>query len=121
MSQYNRRSSDRESPKKLDAGWHRAELLSKENQSLHARIDNLKRELKEAKKKTPPAPPPAKKATKAVGHQATAATLVLGFYAIQEEGGWPIASEAFLTSEPVNTGLMALMSVILGVLLGGKK
>ena len=120
MSQYNRRSSDRESPKKLDAGWNRAEVLALEAKSLHARIDNLKRELKEAKQKKPPPPPVAKKATKTFGHQATAATLVLGFYAIQREGGWPIASEEFLTSEPVNTGLMALMSVILGVLLGKK-
>ena len=120
MSQYNRRSSDRESPKKLDAGWNRAEVLAKEAKALHARIDNLKRELKEAKQKKPPPPPVARKATKTFGHQATAATLVLGFYAIQSEGGWPIASEEFLTSEPVNTGLMALMSVILGVLLGKK-
>ena len=120
MSQYNRRSSDRDAPKKLDAGWNRAEVLALEAKSLHARIDNLKRELKEAKQKKPPAPPPAKKATRAAGHQATAATLVMGFYAIQEEAGYPIASEQFLTSEPVNTGLMALMSVILGVLLGKK-
>ena len=121
MSQYNRRASDREKPsKKVDPGWSRAEVLSKENTALRARIDNLKRELKEAKQKNPPPPPVAKKATKTFGHQATAATLVLGFYAIQREGGWPIASEEFLTSEPVNTGLMALMSVILGVLLGKK-
>ena len=120
MSQYNRRSSDRE-PRKKDAGWDRAEVLAKEAKALHARIDNLKRELGEAKKKKPPPPPAAKKATKTAGHQATAATLVMGFYAIQEEAGYPIASEQFLTSEPVNTGLMALMSVILGVLLGGKK
>ena len=120
MSQYNRRSSDREEPRKKDAGWNRAEVLAKEAKALHARIDNLKRELKEAKQKKPPPPPVARKATKTFGHQATAATLVLGFYAIQREGGWPIASEEFLTSEPVNTGLMALMSVILGVLLGKK-
>ena len=117
--QYNRRSADRE-PKKNDAGWDRAEVLAKENKALHARIDNLKREAREAKKKPPPPPPVAKKATRTAGHQATAATLVLGFYAIQEEGGWPFASEEFLTSEPVNTGLMALMSVILGVILGKK-
>ena len=73
-----------------------------------------------AKAKAPPPPPPAKKATRAAGHQATAATLVLGFYALQEEAGWPVASEQFLTSEPVNTGLMVLMSVILGTLLGKK-
>ena len=122
MSQYNRRASDREKPsKKVDPGWSRAEVLSKENTALRARIDNLKGELTGAKQKTPPAPPPAKKATRAAGHQATAATLVMGFYAVQEEAGYPIASEQFLTSEPVNTGLMALMSVILGVLLGGKK
>ncbi len=123
MSQYNRRASDREKPsKKVDPGWSRAEVLSKENAALRARIDNIKRELKEvkAKARTPPPPPPAKKATRAAGHQATAATLVLGFYAVQEEAGWPVASEQFLTSEPVNTGLMALMSVILGVLLGKK-
>ena len=119
MSQYNRRSSDRESPKKKDAGWNRAEVLAKENKALHARIYILKHEVRDAKKKPPP-PPPAKKATRAAGHQATAATLVMGFYAIQEEAGYPIASEQFLTSEPVNTGLMALMSVILGVLLGKK-
>ena len=119
MAQYSRRASDRE-PKKKDAGWDRAEILSKENKALHARIDILKHEVKDAKKKAPPPPPAAKKATKTAGHQATAATLVLGFYAIQEEGGWPFASEEFLTSEPVNTGLMALMSVILGVLLGKK-
>ena len=95
-------------------------MLSKENTALRARIDNLKRELKEAKQKKPPPPPVAKKATKTAGHQATAATLVMGFYAIQEEAGYPIASEQFLTSEPVNTGLMAMMSVILGVLLGKK-
>ena len=117
--QYNRRSADRE-PKKKDAGWDRAEVLAKENKALHARIDNLKREAREAKIKPPPPPPVAKKATRTAGHQATAATLVLGFYAIQEEGGWPFASEEFLTSEPVNTGLMALMSVILGVILGKK-
>tara|TARA_R100000306_G_C4330944_1_gene120199 strand:- start:2 stop:364 length:363 start_codon:yes stop_codon:yes gene_type:complete len=120
VSQYNRRSSDREEPRKKDAGWNRAEVLAKEAKALHARVDNLKRELREAKQKKPPPHPPAKKATRAAGHQATAATLVLGFYAIQEEAGWPVASEQFLTSEPVNTGLMALMSVILGVLLGKK-
>lgn len=122
MSQYNRRASDREPSKKLDAGWSRAEVLAKESKALRARIENLKTELRQvkAKAKAPPPPPPAKKATRAAGHQATAATLVLGFYAIQREGGWPIASEEFLTSEPVNTGLMALMSVILGVLLGKK-
>ena len=121
MSQYNRRASDREKPsKKVDPGWSRAEVLSKENTALRARIDNLKVELKGAKQKKPPAPPPAKKATRAAGHQATAATLVMGFYAIQEEAGYPIASAQFLTSEPVNTGLMAMMSVILGVLLGKK-
>ena len=122
MSQYNRRASDREPSKKLDPGWSRAEVLSKENTALRARIENLKTELRQvkAKARTPPPPPPAKKATRAAGHQATAATLVLGFYAIQEEAGWPVASEQFLTSEPVNTGLMALMSVILGVLLGKK-
>ena len=122
MSQYNRRASDREPSKKLDAGWSRAEVLAKESKALRARIENLKTELRQvkAKARTPPPPPPAKKATRAAGHQATAATLVLGFYAIQEEAGWPVASEQFLTSEPVNTGLMALMSVILGVLLGKK-
>ena len=122
MSQYNRRASDREPSKKLDAGWSRAEVLAKESKALRARIENLKTELRQvkAKARTPPLPPPAKKATRAAGHQATAATLVLGFYAIQEEAGWPVASEQFLTSEPVNTGLMALMSVILGVLLGKK-
>ena len=122
MSQYNRRASDREPSKKLDPGWSRAEVLAKESKALRARIENLKTELRQvkAKAKAPPPPPPAKKATRAAGHQATAATLVLGFYAIQREGGWPIASEEFLTSEPVNTGLMALMSVILGVLLGKK-
>ena len=122
MSQYNRRASDREPSKKLDPGWSRAEVLAKESKALRARIENLKTELRQvkAKARTPPPPPPAKKATRAAGHQATAATLVLGFYAIQREGGWPIASEEFLTSEPVNTGLMALMSVILGVLLGKK-
>ena len=122
MSQYHRRASDREKPsKKVDPGWSRAEVLSKENTALRARIDNLKVELKGAKQKKPPAPPPAQKATRAAAHQATAATLVMGFYAIQEEAGYPFASEKFLTSEPVNTGLMALMSVILGVLLGRKK
>ena len=122
MSQYNRRASDREPSKKLDAGWSRAEVLAKESKALRARIENLKTELRQvkAKARTPPPPPPAKKATRAAGHQATAATLVLGFYALQEEAGWPVASEQFLTSEPVNTGLMALMSVILGVLLGKK-
>ena len=122
MSQYNRTASDREPSKKLDAGWSRAEVLAKESKALRARIENLKTELRQvkAKAKAPPPPPPAKKATRAAGHQATAATLVLGFYAIQEEAGWPVASEQFLTSEPVNTGLMALMSVILGVLLGKK-
>lgn len=122
MSQYNRRASDREPSKKLDPGWSRAEVLAKESKALRARIENLKTELRQvkAKARTPPPPPPAKKATRAAGHQATAATLVLGFYAIQEEAGWPVASEQFLTSEPVNTGLMALMSVILGVLLGKK-
>ena len=122
MSQYNRRASDREPSKKLDAGWSRAEVLAKESKALRARIENLKTELRQVKSKAkaPPPPPPAKKATRAAGHQATAATLVLGFYAIQEEAGWPVASEQFLTSEPVNTGLMALMSVILGVLLGKK-
>ena len=119
MQYHNRRSSDREAPKK-DAGWARAEALAKDIKTLRASIENLKREKSELAKKPPPPPPAAKKATKTAGHQATAATLVLGFYAIQEEGGWPIASEAFLTSEPVNTGLMALMSVILGVLLGKK-
>ena len=122
MSQYNRRASDREPSKKLDPGWSRAEVLAKESKALRARIENLKTELRQvkAKARTPPPPPPAKKATRAAGHQATAATLVIGFYAIQEEAGYPIASEQFLTSEPVNTGLMALMSVILGVLLGKK-
>jgi len=122
VSQYNRRASDREPSKKLDAGWSRAEVLAKESKALRARIENLKTELRQvkAKARTPPPPPPAKKATRAAGHQATAATLVLGFYALQEEAGWPVASEQFLTSEPVNTGLMALMSVILGVLLGKK-
>ena len=122
MSQYNRRASDREPSKKLDPGWSRAEVLAKESKALRARIENLKTELRQvkAKARTPPPPPPAKKATRSAGHQATAATLVLGFYAIQEEAGWPVASEQFLTSEPVNTGLMALMSVILGVLLGKK-
>ena len=122
MSQYNRRASDREPSKKLDPGWSRAEVLAKESKALRARIENLKTELRQvkAKARTPPPPPPAKKAKRAAGHQATAATLVLGFYAIQEEAGWPVASEQFLTSEPVNTGLMALMSVILGVLLGKK-
>ena len=122
MSQYNRRASDREPSKKLDAGWSRAEVLAKESKALRARIENLKTALRQvkAKAKAPPPPPPAKKATRAAGHQATAATLVLGFYAIQEEAGWPVASEQFLTSEPVNTGLMVLMSVILGTLLGKK-
>ena len=119
MQYHNRRSSDRETPKK-DAGWARAEQLAKDVKTLRARVDNLKRERDEAAKKPPPPPPAAKKATKTAGHQATAATLVLGFYAIQEEAGWPVASEQFLTSEPVNTGLMALMSVILGALLGKK-
>ena len=119
MQYHNRRSSDREAQKK-DAGWASAEALAKDIKTRRARIENLKREKSELAKKPPPPPPAAKKATKTAGHQATAATLVLGFYAIQEEGGWPIASEAFLTSEPVNTGLMALMSVILGVLLGKK-
>ena len=122
MSQYNRRASDREPSKKLDAGWSRAEVLAKESKALRARIENLKTELRQVKAqaKAPPPPPPAKTATRAAGHQATAATLVLGFYAIQEEAGWPVASEQFLTSEPVNTGLMVLMSVILGTLLGKK-
>ena len=122
MSQYNRRASDREPSKKLDPGWSRAEVLAKESKALRARIENLKTELRQvkAKARTPPPPPPAKKATRAAGHQATAATLVLGFYALQEEAGWPVASEQFLTSEPVNTGLMVLMSVILGTLLGKK-
>ena len=122
MSQYNRRASEREPSKKLDAGWSRAEVLAKESKALRARIENLKTELRQvkAKARTPPPPPPAKKATRAAGHQATAATLVLGFYALQEEAGWPVASEQFLTSEPVNTGLMVLMSVILGTLLGKK-
>ena len=121
MSQYhNRRASDKDAPKK-DAGWSRAEALSKDNTALRARIDNLKRENKTLTTRKAPQPPASKKATRAAGHQATAATLVLGFYAVQREGGWPIASEEFLTSEPVNTGLMALMSIILGALLGKEK
>ena len=118
---YHRRAEDRELPKKKDAGWSRAEALAKDVATLKNRVALLKAELKAAKSKPSPHPPATAKATRAAGHQATAATLVLGFYAIQREGGWPIASEEFLTSEPVNTGLMALMSVILGAVLGGKK
>ena len=83
--------------------------------TLSEEVRTLEREKAELVKK-----PATKKATKTAGHQAIAATLVLGFYAIQEEASYPIASESFLTSEPVNTGLMALMSVILGTVLGKK-
>ena len=123
MAQYHRRSSSGGgAPRKNDtAGWKRAEVLSRDNRALRARAEELKAELEAAKKQKPAPPPVAKKAGRAAGHQATAATLVMGFYAVQEEGGWPIASEAFLTSEPVNTGLMALMSVILGTIMGARK
>ena len=85
-------------------------------------MDNLQRENAELRRKPKPVvQAPARKATRTAGHQATAATLVMGFYAIQKEAGYPWASETFITSEPVNTGLMALMSVILGTLLGPKK
>ena len=119
VAQYNRRrSSGGEDRKSEKAGWKRAEVIARDNRALRARKEELEEELEKEKKKKPPPPPPAKKAKRAAGHQATAATLVMAFYAIQEEGGWPIASEQFLSSEPVNTGLMALMSVILGTIMG---
>ena len=88
--------------------------------TLAEEVSTLEREKAELAKKSRPSPPAGKNATKTAGHQAIAAALVLGFYAIQEEVRWPIASEEFLTSEPVNTGLMVLISVILGTLLGKK-
>ena len=118
MAQYHRRSSDGAGRKSEKAGWKRAEVLARDYRALRARTEELEEELEKERKKKPPPPPPAKKAKRAAGHQATAATLVMLFYAIQEEGGWPIASEAFLTSEPVNTGLMALFSIIVGTIMG---